>query len=99
MNGWLYIFVYRPSISRSTPPRAHSPPPPSHTRVHSTGIAEPIAAGGSTDKAGIGLGGDDGYVRPKSRTVGGEEVEDLFEYWRRQKSSAYHAKIDEDKRR
>lgn len=79
----------------------HTHPHP-HVRVynkHSTGIAEPIAAGGSTDKAGIGLGGDDGYVRPKSRTVGGEEVEDLFEYWRRQKSSAYHAKIEEDKRR
>ncbi len=115
---------------------------------NSTGIAEPIAGGGAAgkDKSGIGLGGggDDGeYVRPKSRTIGGEEVEDLFEFWRcvffwegigrlcawavgrraktkqsrrsttptpvpsihlpkhphnrRQKSSAYHAKIDEEK--
>lgn len=79
------------------------------TRTHthcSTGIAEPIAGGGAAgkDKAGVGLGAaaggkeDDGYVRPKSRTIGGEEVEDLFEYWRRQKSSAYHARIDEESR-
>jgi hypothetical protein len=56
--------------------------------LNSTGIAEPIAGGGAggKDKAGVGLGGSEGsdtdYVRPKSRTIGGEEVEDLFDFWR-----------------
>lgn len=97
MDGY-HAYLYTSTIDQPIDPFPRRPTH-TYTRLHSTGIAEPIAAGGSTDKAGIGLGGDDGYVRPKSRTVGGEEVEDLFEYWRRQKSSAYHAKIDEDKRR
>jgi hypothetical protein len=51
-----------------------------------SGIAEPISDAGQTDKTGLGLN-----QRAPSKTSGGEEVEDLFEWYRKQRSGMYHS--------
>jgi len=41
------------------------------------------------DKAGLGSGGP----RPESKTSGGEEVEDLYQWYRAQRSNTYHTRL------